>query len=245
MFKLLKGLAKRICFSYVNEVNKREYHAQHFTGINERPIEYGFVFRHLTRLWPRTVLDVGTGVTSLPELMRTCGFLVTATDNKGDYWPSAMTNRHYFIIDDDITKTMIHETFDFITCISVLEHIQEHDAALRSLSRLLNPGGHLVVTFPYNEEVYAPNVYEVEGSNSKGRFAFATQAFSRKEVEYWTSVNSLAIVEQEYWRFFTGDYWTVGERVIPPVRVRRDQEHQLSCLLLEKRESSLNGRSTP
>jgi SAM-dependent methyltransferase len=236
MFKQLKSLARRVGFSYVNVVNKREYYAQRFAGINERPIEYGFVFRHLTRLWPRTVLDVGTGITALPELMRTCGFLVTAMDNKGDYWPSAMTNRHYFVIDDDITKTMIHETFDFITCISVLEHIQEHDSALRSLSRLLNPGGHLVITFPYNEKTYAPNVYEVEGSASRGRFSFVTQAFSRKEVETWVSANPLTIVEQEYWRFFTGKYWTVGERVLPPVPVSRDQEHQLSCLLLTKSE---------
>jgi SAM-dependent methyltransferase len=40
------------------------------------------------------------------------------------------------------------ESFDLITCISVLEHIAEDTAALRTMWRLLKPGGALVLTVP-------------------------------------------------------------------------------------------------
>jgi 2-polyprenyl-3-methyl-5-hydroxy-6-metoxy-1,4-benzoquinol methylase len=242
MLRYLKTLINRTCLSYVREINRRDYSGQQFAGVNERPIEYGFVFRQLTRSWPQTVLDVGTGLTALPQLMRTCGFLVTATDNIRDYWPSTITNRHFFVIDDDITETRIRKTFDFITCISVLEHIPRHDDALRSLSALLNPGGHLVVTFPYNEDAYVPNVYELKGSTTKEQFPFVTQAFSRRELDKWVSDNRLTIQEQEYWQFFTGEYWTIGERVTPPTPVSKEEKHQLTCLLLLKPIPSPTGQ---
>lgn len=67
--------------AYVATIIKHEYENQKFTRINERPIEYRFVFHHLSRLHPTNVLDVGTGTTGLPHLIKNCGFLVTAIDN--------------------------------------------------------------------------------------------------------------------------------------------------------------------
>lgn len=39
-------------------------------------------------------------------------------------------------------------SFDLITCISVLEHIPDHEAALRSMWGLLRPGGRLYLSLP-------------------------------------------------------------------------------------------------
>ena len=69
-----------------------------------------------------------------------CGYVVTATDNVRDYWPGACSNRHWTVIDDDITRTRLRSSFDFITCISTLEHIQDPDAAVGYTFALLNPG---------------------------------------------------------------------------------------------------------
>jgi 2-polyprenyl-3-methyl-5-hydroxy-6-metoxy-1,4-benzoquinol methylase len=230
----MKSFINRIGLLYVKSLCKREYEKQKFIDINERPIEYGFVFKHLAKQWPKTVLDVGTGATALPHLMRNCGFLVTAIDNIRDYWPSGMINRHYHVIDDDITKSRMTETFDFITCVSVLEHIRDHTAAMRSMYKLLNPSGHLVLTFPYNENKYIGNVYALPGSSVKETLPFVTQAYSRKELSNWLADNGGEIVEQEYWQFFTGEFWTSGERVQPPFQVTKDDKHQLSCLVIRK-----------
>jgi 2-polyprenyl-3-methyl-5-hydroxy-6-metoxy-1,4-benzoquinol methylase len=111
------------------------------------------LLKKLTEIYPHNVLDVGTGITSLPQLIRNCGYHVTAIDNIRDYWPTGMVNRHYYVINDDITNTQLVKKFDLVTCVSVLEHIDKCDDAIRNMFSLLNPEGHLILTFPYTEKV--------------------------------------------------------------------------------------------
>ncbi len=230
--KVAKILAHRLGRAYCRELCRREFEHQQFVRVSERPIEYRFVFEHLTRLNATTVLDVGTGTTALPQLIRNCGFVVTAIDNIRDYWPDGMFNRHYHIIDDDVTDPRLGKKFDVITCISVLEHIANHDDAMRSMLALLNPGGHLIVTFPYNERRYVDNVYQLPGAGYGQDAPYICQVYSRAQVEGWLRASGATVVQQEYWRFFTGDLWTFGELVRPPHQVSADTPHQLSCLLL-------------
>jgi SAM-dependent methyltransferase len=232
----IKSLINYMGLLYVKLLCKREYKKQKFVGINERPIELQFVFRSLSQKWPQTVLDVGTGATALPHLIRNCGFLVTAIDNIRDYWPFGLINRHYYVMNDDITKTRLKDTFDFITCVSVLEHIRDHRAAVRSLFKLLKPGGHLVLTFPYNEYHYVEHVYALPNSSVNINYPFITQAYSRNEINGWLAENNGKILEQEYWQFFSGEYWTCGERICPPIQVDKNVKHQISCLLMQKSE---------
>jgi SAM-dependent methyltransferase len=230
----LKLIINKIGMLYVSMLCRKEFRAQRFAEINERPIELAFLFKHLTRIWPKTVLDVGTGVTSLPHLMRTCGFVVSAIDNIKDYWPYGMVNRHYHVINDDITSPRLRQTFDFITCISVIEHISEHDAAIKSMFSLLNPGGHLVLTFPFNEKEYVENVYVLPGSGIKAVPTFITQVYSRREIDKWLRDNNGTLLEQEYWQFYTGPYWAFGDLVTPPSQVSKDLPHHVTCVLLRK-----------
>jgi SAM-dependent methyltransferase len=234
IFSPLKSFIKRFGTHYARILCAREYKQQTFAGINERPIEFAFLFRQLVDFWPKTILDVGTGMTALPHLMRNCGFLVTAVDNIKDYWPAGMTNRHYHVINDDITRTALTETFDVITCISVLEHIHDHRAAMKSMYKLLNPGGRLILTCPYNENRYVPNVYKLPESSVRVDYPFVTQAFSRKELDSWLSDSPFELSRQEYWQFFEGDFWTCGARLARPVQVGSEARHQLCCLSLVK-----------
>lgn len=220
---------------YPRFICSREFRRQSFERFNERSVEYSFVFRHLARTYPRKVLDVGTGISALPNLMQYCGCIVTAIDNVKGYWSHGMVNRHYHIINDDITDPRINEKFDLITCISVLEHIQEPTAAMRNMLRFLNPDGHLVVTFPYTENSYAANVYELAGSSYGQNFNYICQSFSRKELSIWVQVNHAEIIEQEYWQFWDGDYWTLGHQLIPPRKVAVQDKHQMSCVLIRKK----------
>ena len=235
---ILRAIKKKLDYLgmlYVRIICFREWKTQDYISINERPIEFAFLFRHLVKVWPKTILDVGTGKTALPHLMRNCGFLVTATDNIKDYWSSGMVNRHYHVINDDIRRTALPEKYDVITCISVLEHIQEHREAMKSMYSLLNPGGILILTCPYHEELYCPNVYKLPESSVRVNYPFVTQAFSRIELNSWLSESSFELIEQEYWCFVEGEYWTCGERIIPPRSVGVHDRHQLSCMVLRKK----------
>jgi hypothetical protein len=106
----MTGLLKKAVHSagrrYCRTVARSEYEGQIYRRINERPIEYRFVFEAIRHTAPKSVLDVGTGESALPSLIRTCGPVVTAIDNIRGYWPEGMVNRHFHVKDEDATKTI-------------------------------------------------------------------------------------------------------------------------------------------
>jgi len=232
--KPARRAARNALNSLITQPCREEFDRQSFDRFNERPVEFGFVFAKIAQIYPKSVLDVGTGTTALPHLMRSCGPVVTAIDNVKDYWPTGMVNRHYWVLDDDITQTKLTMQWDLVTCVSVLEHIQAFDDAVRNLFRLTKPGGHVIITCPYNEREYCPNCYELPQSAYGQDAAYVTQSFSRKQLDRWCSDNNAQVIDQEHWRFWDGELWTQGKQVIPPVRTSPYQSHQLTCLLLRK-----------
>jgi SAM-dependent methyltransferase len=234
----VKYRIRKVLNVYPFLVRKREFERQSFRRFNERAVEFAFVFRQLVRLCPQHILDVGTGMSALPQLMRNCGCVVTATDNVKDYWPAGMFNPHYYLINDDITDSQLEGTFGLITCISVLEHIEKAEAAVRNMFRLLGERGHLILTFPYTEHGYVPNVYKLPGSTYGQDAPYVCRSYSRNELTAWLRQNGGIIIEQEYWQFWKGDYWTMGNQVTPPRQVDSEGRHQLSCLLIQKTAQS-------
>jgi 2-polyprenyl-3-methyl-5-hydroxy-6-metoxy-1,4-benzoquinol methylase len=234
MRNYVTNIAKFFLLFYPRYICKREFEQPNEYTFNERPIEFRFVFQQLSKIYPKKILDVGTGTTALPHVMRNCGFNVTATDNIKDYWPSGMFNRHYHVVNDDITDTKLEQKFDLITCISVLEHILDFDTAIKNMFSLLNPNGYLVISFPYTEKQYIPNVYTEPESTSGQGAPYVAQSFSRKNLTKWISDNDTKIIEQEYWRVFEGDFWTAGKKTALPDKVGVDDLHQLSCVLMQK-----------
>lgn len=231
---ILSNFFKPILNFYSQKVCEREFKNQIFSRFNERPCEFSFVFRKISELYPKHILDVGTGTTALPHLMRNCGSIVTAIDNVKDYWPKGMFNRHYHILDDDITRTRLKQKFDLITCISVLEHIKNSEEAVRNMLSLLNVNGSLLLTLPYSERKYIPNVYELENSNYGKGNPFITQSYCRENVNRWLEFGQVKLVDQEYWQFWEGDYWTQGKQIIPPRKVLVNEKHQISCLQIKR-----------
>lgn len=221
---------------YIRRRCRQDADAQQFRRTNERPIEYGYVFKQLNAVQPQTVLDVGSGVSALPSLLSTCGFVVTATDNVRDYWPPGMLNRHWHTVDDDIRASKLTGPFDAVVCVSTLEHIAEHAAAMHHMLRLTRPGGHLIVTAPYNETTYHPNVYTAPESLYGRDLPYPAQSFSRAELNAWLSGEHAAtLVDQEYWQCFTGALWTFGELLRPPRRATGPQDrHQLTCVTIQR-----------
>lgn len=220
---------------YLYFINKNEYLSPSFNVFNERPIEYRFVFDSISKFYPKMVLDVGTGLTSLPHLIANCGCNVTAIDNISDYWDYGLFNRHYHVIDEDITfvKNLKKESFDMITCISTLEHIEKFNEAVSSMFSLLKPGGHLVLTCPYTENVFIDNVYAEKESDVKNLPPFKTHSFSKQQLDSWTD-GKAKIIEHECWQIYDGDFWTAGKRLSIPKKVYSTEKHQIACILIKK-----------
>jgi len=226
--KLLHFFGKKYC----RLICKSEF-LSHRLKINERAVEYKFVFQSLAKICPKTVLDIGTGTSALPQLMGNCGFIVTAVDNIKDYWPKGMFNRHYYIVNDDILSPKLQEKFDCITCISVLEHIKDYNLAVKNMLSLLKDGGYLVLTFPYNENRYVANAYEINGSQKQKNVSYVCQIFSRRQIDQWMGFGA-HVVEQEYWQFYDGEFWGVGEKLCLPRQAGKNEQHDLTCILIKK-----------
>jgi SAM-dependent methyltransferase len=213
---------------------KAEHDAQKFSRLNERPAEFAFVFRAINRCAPKSILDVGTGTTALPALMSNCGPVVTAIDNIRDYWPSGMTNRHWYVLDDDIQHPTLSKTFDMVTCISTLEHIKQYDAAVRAMMALLNPGGHLVITGPYTHGFHIDDCYRAPGADpGLAAQQYIGNSYSGEDLERWLGYGG-ELVEAEYWRGFTGKHWALGERIAPPQAASVDSGNH-ACLLIRRK----------
>lgn len=229
-----------VIFSYfmslpMKLINLIEFKRQKFLGYNERAHEYAFVFDALKQFWPETILDVGTGKTALPALMKNTGASVTALDNISDYWGSFFFNKYCYVVDESILNH--HSQYDAVTCISVLEHISDYDSAISAMVKNLKPSGILILTTPFNSnQNFCKNVYELKKSNAKGRnIKFETHSFNSKNISDWCAANNLELVKDEYWKFFEGNYWSEGIRLPRPQISAKDQPHQLGLFLFRKR----------
>ena len=220
---------------YLTPWLRRQWLRRTAARINERPVEYGFALRWLATLCPERVLDVGSGLSAWPELVADCGYCVTAIDEPSQYWRGRVAfNRHYYVIRDDITRPRLAGQFDCITCISVLEHILDHHAAMRGMFSLLKVGGHLLLTFPYHENQYVGNAYRAPGVEPPQHPDDLCQVFSHHELADWLRQNPGRIVAQEYYQIFRGPHWGIGERLRPSRHVNPTELYLLTCLLIQK-----------
>jgi len=218
---------------YLSPILNLEQRKRPFPKINERPVEYGFSFKHLQKLCTGKLLDIGPGKSSWPHILSTCGYEVIAIDKIDGYWNSYI-NRHYKVVNDDITNPQLKEKFQFATCLSVLEHIPDHFQAIMNIHSLLDKNGYLILTFPYNETSYNEDIYKHPNAGYGHGSNFITQVYSRNEISEWITGTSFKIIDQEYYKVFTGEFWTFGERITPCLKVDNTDLHHLTCILLQK-----------
>lgn len=225
------GLYYRAAQLPINPLLRYEWSKRSQRRMNERPLEYAFALTCLSELCPESVLDVGTGTTAWPQLLANCGYNVTAVDEGNSYWRRRVTNRHHHVLRDDITNPRTEGKFDAISCLSVIEHIRNHEAAVRGMRSLLRTGGHAVVSVPYDERRFIENVYALPGVSYGADAPYICRVYSRREIQSWLA-EGFEIVRQEYHRVFTGELWAFGERLRPPVKTGANEPHHLTCLLL-------------
>ncbi len=224
---------------YIRRILRSSAEAQHARPINERPVELRFLLKCVHDLRPASVLDVGPGESPLPAVLRNCGCHVTAVDNLSDYWgrgSRSLVNRHWHVVNDDIRRpATLRPGFDLISCISVIEHIDDATAAFRSMIDLLAPGGHLVLTCPYNERRYVEDVYQLPGGDLGQPQHYRCASYNRATVDQWmASAPAARIVAQEYWRFWAGEVWCQSDRLAQPQMTSAAEPHQLTCMLIRR-----------
>lgn len=125
------------------------YWAYKLTGWHVRSKEWDFVLEYLPKLgsWQNVkVLDVGCSRNLFCHEIVARGYVLYGFDIEEMYFDYPGIFIRWDIRNQNVIKS------DFITCISVLEHIEEgKDKALGSMINSLKIGGRLLLTIPTHE----------------------------------------------------------------------------------------------
>src|SRR5467141_3748475 len=92
------------------------------------------------------VLDVPAGEGALAAALIEAGFDVRCCD----LYPEIFRLPEVKITRGDLNGTLPYESssFDYVTCVEGLEHIENPQQAVREFARVLRPGGHLITSVP-------------------------------------------------------------------------------------------------
>jgi SAM-dependent methyltransferase len=140
----------------------------------EHPL-HQHVRRTLLRLNPRRLLDVGgrrsnytigleqVWITDIPretDIQRTLD--LGATDEIRDAVLDRRSNVHAYLYHDMSKETLFPTTaardeyFDVVSAIEVLEHVEEDEAFVANVEKVLNPGGTFVMSTPNGDRTPTP-----------------------------------------------------------------------------------------
>ena len=227
MKTLILNFYKLIARIIINAIVNHEQIKKPFPELNEREIEYYYSLSMI--IWHRNknnpkILDIGTGNSSWPHILSICGHNVKAIDEKGGYWRNIFFNRHYKVYKENILyPKRLKEKFDIITCISTIEHIEQHDLVIKNCYDLLNDSGLLILTFPYDSKTYHKNVSKSE--------KHITQVFNQKTIYRWMIDNDFKLINQRFYSCFNG-VWNRGEKF--RCIESKHEFSNLTCLTLKK-----------
>ena len=215
-------------------------------SFNERSVEYAFTFGQMATRAPGKLLDVGSGKSAFPALARMAGWQTEAVDNVRDFWPPGplglrwgLFNEHFFVQNIDLATESKASCFEIVTCLSTFEHVHQREALFAGMCRALQPGGLLILTTPYRHKGGTPNAYDLPGSDAyKSSVPYKCQVMDGQELSVLLHTNGLELAMAEYWRFYDSEFWSVGNQVSPPDKVRLEDSHQLACFALHKPRGS-------
>lgn len=147
------------------KVPHREWHPHRFW-------EYASILQQLSDLKvPSTaeMIDVGAGASFFDPFLALLYPRLCCTDSMkyGDVTPMVAAQRAHYGVELPLYDLMLEDMspkpqigwggatdkFDVTMCISTIEHVDDHDAAMRELVRITKPGGYIFITSDYFRDI--------------------------------------------------------------------------------------------
>lgn len=234
-----------------------------------RQWEYPFVYSAVTKAAagagdrPLRILDAGSGITFFPYYLalEAAGAEVTCCDHdpllqKVFAQVNGKVQRGVGFVACDLVDTGLEEgAYDVVYCISVLEHSRRRSEIIGELSRLLAPGGLLILTFDISldglgevpPKELKQMVAELEGALEPTDRESINRLLDLTEICHERNVTTLAVPRGNRsllpWKYpFASTLLAALRRgKIPRHRVRN---FTFSCHVFEKRPPGFNGGSS-
>lgn len=122
----------------------------HWWYVARRKIIFDWVVRRARALDRPRILDIGCGTGFNIEHLRSLGFSrVVGLDLSSDALAFCHSRQLPALVQGDATRAPFRDgSFDMILALDLIEHVEDDVTAMRGLSRLLKPGGVLVIFTP-------------------------------------------------------------------------------------------------
>ena len=147
------------------------------------------------------LLDAGSGFGQYDRfiLQEFDNVNVQAVDVKEDYLEDS---RRYFerqikagritFNQEDLLKIDFEDTFDFVICVDVLEHIEEDEKVMKNIYRALQTGGYFLM--------HSPSIYSEEDANGDESFVdeHARPGYSINDISDKLNNSGFAVTEVAY-----------------------------------------------
>ncbi len=186
----------------------------------ERCAELSWVVDHVAPRFQERLryLDIGTGESPLPTFLYahsnwdiTCLDKFTWVRKQNRFSqivdPGGAPNRFRVVESDLLQAPLPAESFDIITCISVIEHFEgaSDSAGMKACARLLRRGGKIILTTLINEPYFAEFYMkkEVYGEQFDGAPVFYQRHYDLKSLDE-RLIKPSGLLERQ--RVYFGDY---------------------------------------
>ena len=131
---------------------------EHWWFRGRRAVYIGLLKHHLAGARPHRVLDLGCGNGGFLEELAGVGDHVFPSDISVESlgycaqrgFPDGVASSGYALPYADAS-------FDLVCMFDAIEHIEDDDRAMREVARVLKPGGHVLVSVPAYQFLYANN----------------------------------------------------------------------------------------
>jgi ubiquinone/menaquinone biosynthesis C-methylase UbiE len=143
-----------------------------FAFIDNEKVRYQWVREQLLSIPKgKSILDAGAGECQYKKF---CEHLSYTSQDLGEYdgrgdsiglQTKKWDNTKLDIICDIINMPLDSGRFDYVLCTEVLEHVPFPDQAIREMSRVLKPGGSLIVSSPFCSQTHFAPFHFCTGFN--------------------------------------------------------------------------------
>lgn len=175
-----------------------------------------WLYSRFSHLLKGNILEIGSGIGNLSQIVLDEGHRLTLSDYNPAYCealkqkfanhPQADDILQIDLADPDFENTYaaLHEKFDSIFLLNVIEHIKDDRKAVKHCRYLLKPGGHLVLLAPAYQWLYCGL------DKALGHY----RRYTRKKMSDLILQHQFEVIQKEYFNFLGIFGWLVSGKIL-------------------------------